>query len=536
MSRRSILIPTSLALLSFMIAAASTIPLDEYYEKDRLALPVTVSSGVPADVLLLQQSLGAFRGWAINALWLKALERRDQGQLHESMELARWILKLQPYFPRVWNFQSWLLAFELAFDTRNPQERWDWVREAIDLLRGPGLRANPLSREIHGQLAYLFWFKLGENRDSAAPYFRRQLFERWQSLLGSSKADPRSSTEILNELSQLSQQDEEISDLPSLAEMGLEERLNLLLSAEVTPEVNSRDLDLLRYMILVEELNMDPRLMVDLMRKLPGLDWRVPGSHAIYWAVQSVLREETGEIFPVLTDLLFAEALISSHVRIGLQQLIVRGRPVIDPLTGELLTAGPVPELLPVFLRSLESLGGGVIPDEFLPRAKEIIGDTALQAWLLGEDELTALILERLRALEGNLLSPDEAIEQQLAKIVRNKLDPEEPVTMISILIRARALIAAAGGGVESEFVRGEQFADLLEEDLSLAQQRRSKLLAWIEALRSPRASAPLPIKSRIWHNLPEGLREQIGEATRSVLRDDARLEGLVPEESFPGI
>ena len=115
-------------------------------------------------------------------------------------------------------------------------------------------------------------------------------------------------------------------------------------------------------------------------------------------------------------------------------------------------------------------------------------------------------------------------------------MDPEEPVTMISILIRARALIAAAGGGVESEFVRGEQFADLLEEDLSLAQQRRSKLLAWIEALRSPRASAPLPIKSRIWHNLPEGLREQIGEATRSVLRDDARLEGLVPEESFPGI
>ena len=178
MNHRSVLFPLAFSLLFFMGAALITVPLDKSYQKDELVLPVSTSAGVPADVLLLQQSLGAFRGWAINALWLKAIERREQGELHESMELARWILKLQPYFPRVWNFQSWLLAFELALDTRDPQERWDWVGESINLLRGQGLRANPMSREIHRQLSYLFWFKLGESRDDAAPFFRKKLFHR----------------------------------------------------------------------------------------------------------------------------------------------------------------------------------------------------------------------------------------------------------------------------------------------------------------------------------------------------------------------
>ena len=156
MIQRSEAIPLLLASILIGAAAMTTIPLDRGLENDGITLPVSSATGVPADVLLMQQTLGAFRGWAIDALWLRALERRDQGLLHESMELAHWITKLQPYFPRVWNFQAWLLAFEMALDSRDPEQRWAWVREAIDLLRGPGLRANPHSLEIHRQLSYLF--------------------------------------------------------------------------------------------------------------------------------------------------------------------------------------------------------------------------------------------------------------------------------------------------------------------------------------------------------------------------------------------
>jgi hypothetical protein len=491
---RSVVKPLLFSLLCFLLAAASTVPLERNYRQDRLALPVSAAVGVPADVLLLQQSLGAFRGWAINALWLKALERRDQGELHESMELARWILKLQPYFPRVWNFQSWLLAFELALDTRDPQERWSWVEESISLLRNEGLRSNPRSPEIHRQLAYLFWFKLGESRDDAAPFFRRQLFREWQQILGPSATGPASQMVVLK-----------------------------------NPDPQQQEL-------LVNDLNMDPGLMADLSERFPGLDWRVPGSHAIYWAIQGHLRQETGEISPRLTDPLFASALLQSSVRIGMQQLIVRGRPIVDPDSGELIANGPVPELLPVFLRSLEELGDGEIPDQFRERAREIVADTALQAWLLGNDDLAAEILERLEVFGTDSIPDGSDLLGRLVEVVRDKLDPGEPVTMISIPILARGLIALSGGGLEIEHVRGRQIVDLLESDLSQEEIERNRTLAITEALRSPRASAPLSVKRRIWQNLPEGFRVRIDPATKSVLRDDARKSGADPEILFPGL
>ncbi|MBA4684445.1 MAG: hypothetical protein H2076_05580 [Planctomycetes bacterium] len=494
MNHRSVLKPLLFSLLCFLMAAASTVPLDRHYRQDRLALPVSAAAGVPADVLLLQQSLGAFRGWAINALWLKALERRDQGELHESLELARWILKLQPYFPRVWNFQSWLLAFELALDTRDPQERWNWVSESIRLLRTEGLRSNPLSDEIHRQLSYLFWFKLGESRDDAAPYFRRELFRQWQGILGAAANQSEVQQDLLRSLD---------------------------------PEKRS---------FIVEDLNMDPQLMLDISDRFPGLDWRVPASHAIYWAIQGFLRQETGEISPRLTDDLFASALFSSHVRIGLQQLIVHGRPIVSESTGELIANGPVPELLPVFLRSLQALGGGEIPDEFRDRAREIVTDTALQAWLLGEDDLSVEILNRLELFGIEPLKDPTNLVSHLAEVVRGKLDPDEPVTMISIPIMARGLIALSGGGLQIEYTRGSQIVEILESDLEETEIQRSRAVSIAEALRSPRASAPLSVKQQIWQNLPEAFRQGLDAGTLSVLRDDARKSGADPKQAFPGL
>ena len=494
MNHRSVIQPVLFSLLCFLLAAASTVPLEKHYREDRLALPVSEAVGVPADVLLLQQSLGAFRGWAINALWLKALERRDQGELHESMELARWILKLQPYFPRVWNFQSWLLAFELALDTRDPQERWNWVKESITLLRTEGLRSNPRSQEIHRQLAYLFWFKLGESRDDAAPYFRRQLFQQWQEILGAAANNPSAQSAVLSDLN---------ADQRSA---------------------------------IVEDLNMDPRLMLEISDRFPGLDWRVPGSHAIYWAIQGYLRHETGEISPALTDELFSSALLLSHVRIGMQQLIVHGRPFVSETSGELIANGPVPELLPVFLRSLQALGGGEIPDQFRERAQEIVTDTALQAWLLGEDRLATEILARLEIFGIESQGDPQNLVNRLVQVVRDKLDPDEPVTMISIPIMARGLIALSGGGLQIEYTRGSQIVELLEAGLSDTEIQRSRSISIEEALRSPRASAPLSVKQRIWQNLPKAFRQKLTSGTRSVLRDDARKSGMDPNQVFPDL
>ncbi|MDA9264683.1 hypothetical protein N9P88_00865 [Planctomycetota bacterium] len=555
MRYHEVLLPLILSTLLFAAAAWVTFPLDQQYEEDRLALPATVSAGVPADVLLLQQTLGAFRGWAIDALWLKALQRRDQGQLHESMELSRWILKLQPYFPRVWNFQSWLLAFELALDSRDPAERWTWVKESVDLLRGPGLRANPRSSEIHDQLSYLFWFKIGGVQDDASPFFRQRLFQEWNRIVGKESGNKIEVENTLQRFSELLktpdwQRDLTIEEKELLGfENSSEDRpyevlvqvLSVLDQDRITTE-QSKLLDRLRCRVIVEAMNMSPRLMLQLNQWMGPIDWRVPAAHAVYWGVQGELRRETGEIDVDLTQDLLADVLLSNHVRIGLQQLILQGRPVLNRNTGDLLTIGPLPEFLPVYLRALEELGNGEqIPDQFLGRTKELMGDTALKAWLLEEDSLSEEIIARLLRLEGAseekvLQESNRPLVDRLAQLVLQKLEPDEALKEITIPLQASTLVAAAGGGVISEARRGQQLVETLEKSLDQRERRSNRYFSLILALRSPRASAPLTVKSRIWQTLSEELRQEIDDATRSVLREDARLNDVEAEISFPGL
>lgn len=555
MRYHEVLLPLILSILLFAAAAWVTFPLDQQYEEDRLALPATVSAGVPADVLLLQQTLGAFRGWAIDALWLKALQRRDQGQLHESMELSRWILKLQPYFPRVWNFQSWLLAFELALDSRDPAERWTWVKESVDLLRGPGLRANPRSSEIHDQLSYLFWFKIGGVQDDASPFFRQRLFQEWNRIVGKESGNKIEVENTLQRFSELLKtpdwqrdltiEEKELLGFENSSEEGPYEVLVQVLSVldqdRITTE-QSKLLDRLRCRVIVEAMNMSPRLMLQLNQWMGPIDWRVPAAHAVYWGVQGELRRETGEIDVDLTQDLLADVLLSNHVRIGLQQLILQGRPVLNRNTGDLLTIGPLPEFLPVYLRALEELGNGEqIPDQFLGRTKELMGDTALKAWLLEEDSLSEEIIARLLRLEGAseekvLQESNRPLVDRLAQLVLQKLEPDEALKEITIPLQASTLVAAAGGGVISEARRGQQLVETLEKSLDQSERRSNRYFSLILALRSPRASAPLTVKSRIWQTLSEELRQEIDDATRSVLREDARLNDVEAEISFPGL
>lgn len=282
--------------------------------------------------------------------------------------------------------------------------------------------------------------------------------------------------------------------------------------------------------------------MLQLNQWMGPIDWRVPAAHAVYWGVQGELRRETGEIDVDLNQDLLADVLLSNHVRIGLQQLILQGRPVLNRSTGELLTIGPRPEFLPVYLRALEELGNGEqIPDQFLGRTKELMGDTALKAWLLEEDSLSEEILARLLRLEGAseekvLQESNRPLVDRLAQLVLQKLEPDEALKEITIPLQASTLVAAAGGGVISEARRGQQLVETLEKSLDQSERRSNRYFSLILALRSPRASAPLTVKSRIWQTLSEELRQEIDDATRSVLREDARLNDVEAEISFPGL
>lgn len=549
---RSELSPLLLSLVLLVVAAITTVPLDESLQSDGLSLPVSETTGVPADVLLLQQTLGVFRGWAIDALWLRALERRDQGDLHESMQLARWITKLQPYFPRVWNFQSWLLAFEMALDSRDADQRWVWVQEAIDLLRGPGLRANPLSREIHNQLSYLFWFKIGEFQDEAALYYQAKLCQQWRVNLGDPL--PGSSGKYVEALQaiarapldpdqffrQVSVDDPEVR---SLIVEGWDDPLSLLLTGPDSPlerfpgALRAEVEPFLRRRILEDDMNMSADLMLRISEEFEFVDWRTPAAHAVYWGLQGILRDTELGLEARLDSQNLERVLASSNVRIGLQQMVSRGRALLDE-SGELVTILPQPGLLPMYEKSLLLLTDGQgIPEELLPRVIEIVSGAVVTSWLQGEEELARKLLVRHDQLAGrNDRSPQEELRESIQDLAMSTLDEGEELSLLSIRIRTKALLARGGAGTSVESERGEQLASLLESSLESGQRAEVKKVSLANALRSPRASAPLAVKRKIWQALTDQEKQSIDRTTRSLLSIEARRNGFDVEKLFPGL
>ncbi|MEC9476355.1 MAG: hypothetical protein VX764_04880 [Planctomycetota bacterium] len=553
MINHSELSPLLLSVILFIAAAITTVPLDRGLERDGIALPVSETTGVPADVLLLQQTLGVFRGWAIDALWLRALERREEGALHESMQLARWITKLQPYFPRVWNFQSWLLAFEMALDSRDADQRWTWVQESIDLLRGPGLRANPLSREIHNQLSYLFWFKLGEFQDEAALYYQSRLCEQWRDILGDPVTEESAGyyVETLRAISgaprnpdQLREQ-AQVSDAELLLQIdgGWEDPRRLLSPAPDSPlarlpgELREKVQAMVRRRVLERDMNMSVDLMLRISEELEFVDWRTPAAHAVYWGIQGGLRETEKGIDARLNPQTLDRVLVVSNVRIGLQQMVARGRVLLDD-SGELVTILPQPGLLPLYERSLLLLTGGQgIPEELLPRVIEIVSGAVVNSWLQGEEDLVRKLLVRHDQLLGKTdRSGQEVLIDSIQDLVLHTLDEGEELPFLTMRIRSRALLARGGGGTAVEAERGEQLATLLESSLSEIQRAEIKKIALASALRSPRASAPLAVKQKIWKTLAAEEKQTLDKTTRSLLSIEARRSGVEVEKLFPGL
>ncbi|MGE4618907.1 MAG: hypothetical protein AAEJ04_03765, partial [Planctomycetota bacterium] len=463
---------------------------------------------------------------------------------------------LQPYFPRVWNFQSWMLAFELALDSRDPAERWIWVTEAMDLLRGPALRANPLSAEIHRQLSYLFWFKIGEFQDEAALYYQGRLCDRWRRILGDPPdGDIGRYGEVLRQIASapadLAQLPAEIvsdAELVSLIERSWADPgssgtvdspaiIEHLAATDLAPSVWGVIKAFLQRRIVERDMNMSPDLLLEISEEVGAVDWRTPAAQGLYWAIQGSLRQADGHLAVSLLPEKLDEVLIETNVRICLQQLVARGRVLLDE-NGDLITILPQPALLPMYERALVLLTRGEgIPEEFLPRVVQIISGAVVDSWLQGEELLARRLLLRHDQLSGKSDRPEnQDLLLTITDLVSTTLDEGEPIFTLAILIRTQALVASGGGGTAMQAERGLRLAQKLEEDLTPLQRIEIRQASLVNALRSPRARAPLLVKRKIWGALSELDRETVDETTRSLLSIEAKRGGSEPEQLFPGI
>ena len=182
--RTTQLIAIAITVLA-LAGAAMLAPAVQQQRRDlRLVYDVQGREETPVDSMLARAALGSFRGIAVNALWYHAEQQKQAGRLFDANDTAQLITTLQPRFPQVWAFNAWNMAYNISVLTHTPAERWDWVQKGIHLLRDEGIPANPTSVRLYRELSWIFFHKVGQWTDDMHWYYKQQVAQEWQLLLG----------------------------------------------------------------------------------------------------------------------------------------------------------------------------------------------------------------------------------------------------------------------------------------------------------------------------------------------------------------
>ncbi len=561
------------AVIFVLLFGFQAVVLAPWVERERgearLSYEPVAGLEVPADIRLLETALGSFRGWLINFLWLRAGQLEEQGRSHESMQLSRWITRLQPNFPQVWTHQAWNLVFNQSVASSNPEERYLWIESGIELLRDEGIVINRESRTLYQTLAHFYWFKLGdESPDELREFYWRKFAAEWDQNLGAPQGEsgaeraewlrpieeaPADVEGVLLRYPEL-EADRELIDVAlagdlreflahvSRGERGQDPQATWLADSRLGP-ARKAFVGFVRAKVLREQYHMDPLLMVELTRELGPIDWRHASAHAIYWAAQGELRIETGEAFPRLVPSL-REALFRSHfVTLGLRQLVARGRIGGDPVQGELFHA---PEFLCLDAYERAIFEGNFELATEVPARAEIqywrILEAALEsAWLRGNEEVADRCLGRLRRFYGEIhTDPREWLLSRLEDELPT--EPEELAFELNQRVGQQFFAMILEGWGDRDAMISERRRDLAERlwtRASLAgttlepldQLERDALKGFLEA--SP-LIASARSKAIVWQRISPEQRSQVSNALHQALLDAATRSGMDPRASFP--
>jgi hypothetical protein len=279
-----------LLLAALLLVGASRVQNALNSDRERLGLTrVEPLENAPPMLAFTTVALGGFRGLISNALWIRATELQDQDKFFEMAQLADWITKLEPHFVQVWLVEAWNMAYNISVKFKDDEDRWRWVQRGIELLRDNGLRYNPNETLIYRELAWFFQHKMGQNQDDANWYYKQQWADRMAKVFGDKTPD-------LDEL--------------------------------IHPQTDDQKE---RARLLRETYKMDPEFMKEVDQRYGPLEWRLPESHAIYWAAEGLKKAQQypEKIKPddliTLRRIIYQSMLLSFH----------RGRLLANPFTKE---------------------------------------------------------------------------------------------------------------------------------------------------------------------------------------------------------
>jgi hypothetical protein len=290
-----------LLLAAVLLVGVSRVQRVLNVDRERLGLTrIDPLDNAPPVLAFTTVALGGFRGLIANALWIRANDLQDADKFFEMAQLADWITKLEPHFVMVWVNQAWNMAYNISVKFKDFDDRWRWVQRGIALLRDDGLRFNPNETLIYRELAWFFQHKMGANLDDANMRYKQE----W-----------------LKEMSEVF-----AKKVPDLDEL-------------INPQTDDARR---RSQLLTGKYKMDPKFMQQVDERYGPLEWRLPESHAIYWAALGLekARENPTKIKP--DDLIQLRRAIYQSMQLSFQ----RGRLAANPFAKS-FDFGPNLDIIP---------------------------------------------------------------------------------------------------------------------------------------------------------------------------------------------
>ena len=239
--------------------------------------------------------LGGFRGLIADALWLRATRLQDEQRYFELVQLADWITKFEPRATQTWAYHAWNMAYNVSRMMATPTERWRWIRNGIALLRDEGLRYNPGDTGLYFELGWLYQHKIGTQWDRDHRFYKQQLAREFHALFGGPRPDYAA-----------------LANRPAILK-ALREKHHLL-----------------------------PRRMRAAEERFGPLDWRLPETHAIYWALSGQEAAPAG-----------GELRLDRMIYQSLSMLVFNGYLDFDPKT-QRYERSPDLSVLPRAVRAYE--------------------------------------------------------------------------------------------------------------------------------------------------------------------------------------
>jgi hypothetical protein len=274
-----------LLLAAALLFGAGRVQQSLNRDREQLGLTrASVLTGAPPVLAFTTVALGGFRGLISNYLWIRANDLQTNDKFFEAAQLADWITALEPNFTQVWLFQAWNMAYNISVKFKDFSDRWRWVERGIELLRDDGLRYNPNDVLIHRELAWLFQHKMGQNMDDANLYYKQQWAREMTPFFGPNGTNT---------------------------------------AALLQPHNTNTTL-------LHEKYKLDPVFADKVNTEYGPLDWRMPETHAIYWAAAGLEKAKANPDKVKRDDLITLRRSIYQ----SMLQSFFHGRYIANPFTG----------------------------------------------------------------------------------------------------------------------------------------------------------------------------------------------------------